>query len=281
MARAVKFNYVTLDCVSGTVGGGAPAFPGKSAAQKTRDTTKPQAVDKDGLPPEEDTSITVPVYGFNPLQAQKEIRTGNYYFKKGSYRAAAGRFEEATKWNSGEPEAWLRLGEAQEKLKDHKAATRRLYEIPATRRRFEDRRRDPQETGKAEVIGLLQPHFHRVLLAIVHQRNAIAPVRFPVDRDPRLARSLHDRDVIHRLAIPVMHLEAAPSGGKARLEVQLVHLQPEPEQRFGDQAVHPPRRTGVPGPPAAADMRRQGVNVGRHDVRLHLIGGNCRRRILP
>ena len=59
--------------------------------KKRGDTTKPQALDKDGLPPEEDTSITVPVYGFNPLQAQKEIRTGNYYFKKGSYRAAAGR----------------------------------------------------------------------------------------------------------------------------------------------------------------------------------------------
>ena len=85
-------------------------------------TATPQAVDKDGLPPEEDKSVAVPVYGFNPLQAQKEIRTGNYYFKKGSYRAAAGRFEEATKWNSGEPEAWLRLGEAQEKLKDTKAA---------------------------------------------------------------------------------------------------------------------------------------------------------------
>ena len=86
------------------------------------DTTKPQAVDKDGLPPEEDKSIAVPVYGFNPLQAQKEINVGNQYFKKGAYRAAAGRFEEATKWNSGELEAWLRLGEANEKLKDHKAA---------------------------------------------------------------------------------------------------------------------------------------------------------------
>jgi tetratricopeptide (TPR) repeat protein len=85
-------------------------------------TATPQALDRDGLPPEEDKSIAVPVYGFNPLQAQKEIRTGNYYFKKGSYRAAAGRFEEATKWNRGEPEAWLRLGEAQERLKDNKAA---------------------------------------------------------------------------------------------------------------------------------------------------------------
>jgi tetratricopeptide (TPR) repeat protein len=85
-------------------------------------TEKPQVVDKDGLPPEEDKSIAVKEYAFNPLQAQKEIRTGNYYFKKGSYRAAAGRFEEATKWNDGEPEAWLRLGEAQEKLRDHQAA---------------------------------------------------------------------------------------------------------------------------------------------------------------
>jgi tetratricopeptide (TPR) repeat protein len=103
----------------------APLLAQDKAQLKKRGetTTKPQALDKDGLPPEEDTSITVPVYGFNPLQAQKEIRTGNYYFKKGSYRAAAGRFEEATKWNSGEPEAWLRLGEAQERLKDHKAAT--------------------------------------------------------------------------------------------------------------------------------------------------------------
>lgn len=90
--------------------------------QKRGETTRPQAIDKDGLPPEEDKAIAVQVYGFNPLQAQKEIRTGNYYFKKGSYRAAAGRFSEAIKWNSGEPEAWLRLGEAEEKLKDRKAA---------------------------------------------------------------------------------------------------------------------------------------------------------------
>ena len=99
-----------------------PLLAQENPQLKKRDDTKMQTVDKDGLPPEEDKSIAVPVYGFNPLQAQKEIRTGNYYFKKGSYRAAAGRFEEATKWNSGEPEAWLRLGEAQEKLRDRKAA---------------------------------------------------------------------------------------------------------------------------------------------------------------
>jgi tetratricopeptide (TPR) repeat protein len=95
---------------------------------KKRGETPPPAT-KNGMPPEEDTSaaVTNKEYAFNPLQAKKEIMVGNEYFKKGNYRAAAGRFIEATKWNSGEPEAWLRLGEAQERLKDPKAA-REAYE---------------------------------------------------------------------------------------------------------------------------------------------------------
>jgi predicted TPR repeat methyltransferase len=32
------------------------------------------------------------------------------------------RFTEATKWNDGNSEAWLRLGETEEKLKDPKTA---------------------------------------------------------------------------------------------------------------------------------------------------------------
>jgi tetratricopeptide (TPR) repeat protein len=101
----------------------SPMFAQDPKLKKRGDTTQtPQVLDKGGLPPEEDKSIAVKEYAFNPLQAQKEIRTGNYYFKKGAFRAAAGRFEEATKWNDGEPEAWLRLGEAEEKLKDQKAA---------------------------------------------------------------------------------------------------------------------------------------------------------------
>src|SRR3954447_19381897 len=101
----------------------SPLFAFQPQLKKRGETTPaPQAVDKNGLPPEEDKSIAVKEYAFNPLQAQKEIRTGNYYFKKGSFRAAAGRFEEATRWNDGDPEAWMRLGEAEEKLKDRQAA---------------------------------------------------------------------------------------------------------------------------------------------------------------
>jgi tetratricopeptide (TPR) repeat protein len=77
---------------------------------------------KDLAPPEEDKTTATTDYSFNPLQAKKDITVGNQYFKKGSFRAAAGRFSEATKWNEGDTEAWLRLGETEEKLKDHKAA---------------------------------------------------------------------------------------------------------------------------------------------------------------
>ena len=77
-------------------------------------------------PAEEDESLTVKEYSFNPLQSEKEVKIGAYYFKKGSFRAAAQRFREATRWNPGNAEAWLKLGEAQEKLKD-RAAAREAY----------------------------------------------------------------------------------------------------------------------------------------------------------
>jgi hypothetical protein len=36
-------------------------------------------------PEEEDESLKPKEYSFNPLQAEKEVRVGNFYFKKGSY----------------------------------------------------------------------------------------------------------------------------------------------------------------------------------------------------
>ena len=86
-------------------------------AQQKTPPPKPQE------PAEEDETLTAKKeYAFNPLQALKELRTGNFYFKKGSYKAAAYRFREAAKWNPGMTEAYFRLGEAEEKLRDKKAA---------------------------------------------------------------------------------------------------------------------------------------------------------------
>ena len=74
-------------------------------------------------PPEEDVSTDRPKeYTFNPLQAAKELKIGNYYFKKGSYKAALARFQEALKWDPNDAEAWLRLGEAHLKLNQPKEA---------------------------------------------------------------------------------------------------------------------------------------------------------------
>jgi tetratricopeptide (TPR) repeat protein len=78
-------------------------------------------------PPEEDEAQKPKEYSFNPLQAEKEMRIGNFYFHKKSYRAAAQRFREATRWNGNLAEAYFRLGEAEEKQKDLKAA-REAYE---------------------------------------------------------------------------------------------------------------------------------------------------------
>lgn len=77
---------------------------------------------KEQEPPEEDVTSKEKEYSFNPLQAASEVKIGQFYMKKGSYKAAAARFDEATKWDPGSAEAYLHLGEARDKLKDTKGA---------------------------------------------------------------------------------------------------------------------------------------------------------------
>lgn len=67
---------------------------------------------------EDEDSKPAREYVFNPVQATRELRIGNFYFKKGNYRAAILRFQEAAKWNPGLAEAYLRMGEAAEKSGD-------------------------------------------------------------------------------------------------------------------------------------------------------------------
>jgi tetratricopeptide (TPR) repeat protein len=95
---------------------------------KTRPTDQPKAQqDQEQEPPEEDDSIAPKTYSFNPLEAEKDLKVGNYYFKKGNYKAATSRFREATLWNPTYAEAFLRWGESAEKMHDKKAS-REAYE---------------------------------------------------------------------------------------------------------------------------------------------------------
>lgn len=88
------------------------------AAQEPKPQQAPPAE-----PPEEDESIKKETeYTFNPLQAEQELKIGLFYFRKGSFRAAAKRFEEASKWNPSLGEAYLRWGESLAKAGERKAA---------------------------------------------------------------------------------------------------------------------------------------------------------------
>lgn len=73
-------------------------------------------------PPEEDDSMKPKVYTLNPIEAERNVTAGTFYFKKGKYAAAQWRFNEATKWDPGSAEAFLKLGEVDEKLHDGKGA---------------------------------------------------------------------------------------------------------------------------------------------------------------
>ena len=106
--------------LAGFAGNAQQAEPEQKQLKKER--PQQAAAGKEQDPPEEDKAIAPTAYSFNPLQAEKDLKVGNYYWKQGKIRAAAGRFLEATRWNEGSGEAWLRLGEAHEKLKDRKAA---------------------------------------------------------------------------------------------------------------------------------------------------------------
>jgi tetratricopeptide (TPR) repeat protein len=82
------------------------------SAQKPPAATPPE-------PPEEDESLAPKVYALNPVQSKKEIMVGDEYFKKSKYSAAANRYLEASRWDPGSAEAFLKLGEAREKLRQY------------------------------------------------------------------------------------------------------------------------------------------------------------------
>ena len=104
-----------------------PAQPNQEKA-KQQSSANPPAVQQppeEDNPPEEDASVAPKVYPLNPLESERNIKVGNFYMRQHTlrgYRAAIGRFEDATRYNPNSAEAFFRLGEAQEKLKNKDAA---------------------------------------------------------------------------------------------------------------------------------------------------------------
>jgi tetratricopeptide (TPR) repeat protein len=119
--------------------------PNADVLKTERPKPKPSIDPKEEVPPEEDASLSTDNIQFNPLQAQKEIVAGNYYYKKGNYRAASNRYKRAAQFDDSNGEAWLRLGESSEKAKDaqteKEAYSRYLAVAPEARNAAEIRKK--------------------------------------------------------------------------------------------------------------------------------------------
>ena len=87
---------------------------GLAWGQQRRPTPPPE--------PDEPEEAVEPEFAFNPIQAQKEMQIGDFYSRRKSYRAAAARYERATKWQPDLAEAYFKLGESREKLDQPEAA---------------------------------------------------------------------------------------------------------------------------------------------------------------
>lgn len=92
-----------------------------------KQTTPPAQKEKEEEPPEEDEALKPKVYDLNPLESVRNVNTGDFYLKRGKLQAAQRRYSEATKWDPGSADAFFKLGEVDEKLKDRKGA-RAAYE---------------------------------------------------------------------------------------------------------------------------------------------------------
>ena len=82
----------------------------------------PAAQAKEEEPPEEDELLKPKQYAFNPLEAAHNVTVGDFEFKRGKLQAALYRYSEATKFDPGLAEAFFKLGEVDEKLKDFNGA---------------------------------------------------------------------------------------------------------------------------------------------------------------
>lgn len=105
---------------------------------------------------EDEDRLGDPNYVFNPIQARYDLKVGDFYSKKGSHRAAAGRYLEATRWDPASAEAYWKLARAREKLQQPQQAVdayKRFIQLePNDKRARQARKRLPGLEKKAAEI---------------------------------------------------------------------------------------------------------------------------------
>ncbi len=79
--------------------------------------------------PEEDETVAPEKFVLNPLESERNIRVGNYYWHKGKMRAALKRYEWATRYNPSSAEAFFKVAEVEDKLQNKEAARIALQKV--------------------------------------------------------------------------------------------------------------------------------------------------------
>lgn len=140
LLTAVPVTALLLPAQSGSNSGSKPNEHARSQSVQSQPSTNKAPgsqipPSEEDLPPEEDDSVAPRTYAFNPLESERNIKVGNFYMHQGTpsgYRAAAGRYSDATKYNPTSADAFFKLGEAEDKLKRKdaaKAAYQRVLQI--------------------------------------------------------------------------------------------------------------------------------------------------------
>src|SRR5882672_6585353 len=123
---------------------------------------------------------------------------------------------------------------------------------------------------------LSKNHLHLVLATVVGQGDQpLSRKRCSVKNDTGhtaadTLRVLHG-DPVEGAAVTVGDLEALPPSGDARIDTERGSSLPEAEHPLQARAVQPARRPGVPRPSPSTHVRRLGIDVRGHDVRLQLV----------
>lgn len=122
MSRVVLISGLLAAVLAAPAGAQLKKRPDQQV-QKGQTAPKEQTPAAPEEPAEEDASLLPKAnYSFNPIEAAKNIKVAAFYWKKGKFKAAALRYQEATRWDPGSAEAWMKLGEAREKMNDPAAA---------------------------------------------------------------------------------------------------------------------------------------------------------------
>ena len=89
----------------------SPESAGESSSKSTKIDLSPPEWEQGRAP-----KSTTEKYSYNPQRAAKATEVGTFYFKKGSYKAALSRFQEALQWKPNDAEATFKLAQTFEKL---------------------------------------------------------------------------------------------------------------------------------------------------------------------